>query len=205
MKNVGQYANAVGWHCYATTDWSVISTFAAAHPGVPQFLSECWTNNDPAVPWTNVADYCLGTITNKVTGVLAWSMTTDLQRATWNTQVCSYCQGLVIVDTSKGTYTKTLDYYILGQFSRFVAVNATVLSITSGSYDYAGSSSPNNGRLLDVAFKNPDGSKVIVFINQLTIGATGSTQVTVSFSSGSVYNGLVAKNGITTWVIPAGQ
>lgn len=103
-----------------------------------------------------------------------------------------------------GTYTKTVDYYILGQFSKFVAVDATVLSVTSGSYDYAGSTSPQNGRLLDVAFLDPD-AKVIVFINQLNFGATGSTQVTVNFNSGSVYNGLVAKNGITTWVIPAGQ
>ena len=56
---------------------------------------------------------------------------------------------------SDGTYEPTIDYYSLGHLSRFVRKGAVRIASTDLSAQ----------NLDNVAFKNPDGSKVLVVMN----------------------------------------
>lgn len=195
INEAGSYAAAVGWHCYASnTQWSTISQFAAANPNQAQFMSECWTS--PTTPWTNVPDFTLGPLQNSVSGVMTWTLASDTNYGPTQPNTCTSCRGLAVVNTSTGTYTKSLDYYLLGQFSKFIQPGAIALS-TTGSYDFGA-----GGKLEAQGFLNPDGTKVIVIENTFT---SDHLQVGISCQSGANYNGRVLGSAVTTWIIPAGQ
>jgi len=70
---------------------------------------------------------------------------------------------VVTINEATGAVTYSNDYYLLGQFSKFAVLGA--YHITSN----------NVGSVEDVAFKNPDGSKVVVAHNNGT--ASGTFQV----------------------------
>lgn len=63
--------------------------------------------------------------------------------------------GMVTIDPANGHITYRPEYYTLGHISKFV--NPGALRIASNQYD---------GRIEDVAFKNPDGSIVLVLSNR---------------------------------------
>ncbi|CCG80914.1 putative Beta-1,6-glucanase [Taphrina deformans PYCC 5710] len=185
---------AVGWHCYATdTDWRTISAFAAANPGIEHFMTECWTS--PTVPYSNVADFSLGPLQNQASGVMTWTVATDGRDGPAMPGSCTTCRGLVVVDTAAGTYTHSLDYYMMGQFSKFIHRGAVALT-TTGSYDYG-----HNAKFQAQAFLNPDGSKVVVIENTF---AGDHLHLTVTLKGGAVYSGKVLGEAVTTWVIAKG-
>jgi glucosylceramidase len=72
---------------------------------------------------------------------------------------CSTCTGIVTVGPG-GTVTYNAEYYALGQLSRFVQPGA--VRIASTSFGTTGW----NGEVMDVAFRNPDGSTVLVAHNE---------------------------------------
>lgn len=76
---------------------------------------------------------------------------------------CTNCIGAVTVRGGKANYTR--DYSDLGQASKFVRPGAVRVE-SNTFYDYRNTSNPNDkGGLEDVAFKNPDGSIVVVAFN----------------------------------------
>jgi O-glycosyl hydrolase len=129
---------------------------------------------------------------NYAAGAIAWTLATDTNYDPHLPGGCTTCRGLVEVDTSAGTYSKTLDYYFIGQFSRFVPRGAIALS-TTGSYDYG------NGDKIEVAaFLNPDSSRTIVIQN----GFGNPVYLTVTFNSGETWSGPLYTESLTTWILP---
>jgi glucosylceramidase len=76
---------------------------------------------------------------------------------------CSDCTPLVTVNSTNGSVSFTLDYYTLGHFSRFILPGACRVY------------SANSVGIINAAFLNPDGSKVLVAFNDT--GAAISFQV----------------------------
>lgn len=80
---------------------------------------------------------------------------------------CPHCTGIVTVDPATGTVALTRDYYELGQLSEFVLPGA----VRIGSNNFVSYVQPTKSRSLatrgldDVAFQNPDGSRVLVAYN----------------------------------------
>ena len=72
---------------------------------------------------------------------------------------CGTCTGVVTV-AADGTVTRNAEYYALGHLSRFVQPGA--VRIASTSFGTAGW----NGQLIDVAFRNPNGTTVFVAHNE---------------------------------------
>jgi cellulase/cellobiase CelA1 len=70
--------------------------------------------------------------------------------------------------------TYSNDYYLLGQFSKFVV---------PGAY-HVSASTPTSGNISDVAFKNPDGSDVVVANN----GGSSSSTFNVSWDSNQTFS-----------------
>jgi len=90
----------------------------------------------------------------------------------------SDCTPLVVVDPTSSTATYSPNFYEEGQFSKFVQPGA--VRVDSNQLDPTNAS--NAERFLgldDVAFKNPDGSKVLIAWN-----STGWSQETPSFPGG---------------------
>ncbi len=67
---------------------------------------------------------------------------------------CDVCRGMVTIDANSGTVTPEVEFYAYGQVSKFVDPGAVrIASDTLG------------GVIETVAFKNPDGSEVLVALN----------------------------------------
>jgi glucosylceramidase len=110
---------------------------------------------------------------------------------------CGGCLGAVSIDPQTGEATFRPEYYQLGQVSAFVQPGATRIdSPTFVTYSTDSSNietvSPN---LDDVAFLNPDGSKVLVAYN--------NSAAPISFAVGSdasYYTYTIPSQAMTTFV-----
>lgn len=187
----GEHVSGVAWHCYApNNDWGVLTDFHNTNPATHQYMSECWTS--PSTPWHAASSFTVGPLQNWAEGAMAWTLGSD---TTYGPHLssggCDTCRGLVTVDTAAGTYDFQVDYYMMGQYSRFMPKGATVLAGT-GSYSYDGGAG-----IQSVATLNPDGSRTVVVEN--TFG--NDVYVTLDTQSGQRWNGQVLANSVTTWII----
>jgi glucosylceramidase len=110
---------------------------------------------------------------------------------------CDGCLGSIIVNSST-IYTKTNDYYMIGQFSRFIRRGSVIHRVTNGTQGTNGDSN----QFLILAAHNPDQSWAIVFMNNLN-----STQnVRLSFTqAGHSWEGAIPNSTVVTWLIPSDQ
>lgn len=93
----------------------------------------------------------VGTIRNWSKSVLLWNLALDNSNGPTNGG-CSNCRGVVTINDD-GSYTKEIEYYILGHMSKFVFPGA-----------YRIKSAIEEG-IQNVAFENPDGSMVLIAYN----------------------------------------
>jgi glucosylceramidase len=153
-----QYVAGVAWHCYGG-DVSAQQTIHNNFPNMDTWLTECSGGNW----WPYFNDFganLKGFTRNHIilnarywgkSGIL-WNMALDANNGPINGG-CDTCRGVVTV--TGGGYTKTVDYYVLGHASKFVRSGAH--RIDSNTF---GANSIEN-----VAFQNPDGSLVVVALN----------------------------------------
>ena len=192
ISGASQYVNTVAWHCYANpNDWGVLTDFHNNNTGVTQYMTECWTSSQTG--WNQAADFTLGPLQNWASGAIAWTLGSDTNYGPHLDGGCSTCRGLVTIDTGAGTYTPQIDYYMMGQFSKFIPKGATILS-TTGSYDYG-----NNQKVEATASVNPDGTRTVVIEN----GFNNEVYVTVTTGSGETWSGPLYAQSVVTWLLPA--
>ena len=154
-------------------------------------MTECWTS--PTTSWNQAADFTMGPLQNWASGAIAWTLGTDPNYDPHLAGGCTTCRGLVEIDAGSDTYTPQIDYYMLGQFSKFIPKGATILNL-SGSADYG-----SGGKFEGTASLNPDGTRTVVIEN--TFG--NAVYVTLTTTSGETWSGPVGTNSVTTWLLPA--
>ncbi len=141
------YLAGTAWHSYA----GIPSAMAVVHGLYP--AKEVYeTESSVAHP----ADLFINAARNwSKTGVM-WNLALDNYGGPIpNNPACQGCLGLVTINQSAGSYVFTNYYYEIGQFSKFALPGAyRIFSTSFGS-----------GNLEDAAFKNPDGSDVVVAYN----------------------------------------
>ncbi|GHO65182.1 hypothetical protein KSC_040740 [Ktedonobacter sp. SOSP1-52] len=161
------YTAGTAWHCYGGT----VDAQTAVHNSFPNkdtWETECsggsWENSNG---FPNTMSLLIGVVRNWGKSVVRWGMVLDPngQPNLGTGAACSTCRGVVSVDQSNGNVTYNGDYYGLGQASKFV---------TPGAY-HIDSSAGSNG-IQDVAFKNPDGTKVLVAYNSASSSQTFNVQ-----------------------------
>ncbi len=140
------------YHCYAG-DASAMTQVHNAYPNKDIYDTECSTGVTGPAPVNAITDVIAGT-QNWAKSALLWNIALDPNDGPRIAGGCNNCTGLVAVDPNTGNVTYLDNYYQLGQVSKFVA---------SGAYHIAATSF--NGTIADVAFKNPDGTKVVVAYN----------------------------------------
>ena len=146
----------VAWHCYGG-DPATMAQVKAMHPAKDLFLTEC-SGGDWAPDWGGTLQWMtdnliIATIRAGGKGTLLWNLALDQNRGP-HLGGCGDCRAVVTIDTRSGAVTRNVEYYVLGQVSRFVRPGASAI-VTSGG----------PAGLSHVAFRNPDGSVVVLAHN----------------------------------------
>lgn len=166
-----QYAPTTAWHCYAG-NVTAQSQVHNDYPGKGAMITECsggtWQGTPQQAFQAELDTLVINGMRNWAQGVMLWNLALDTNHGPTN-HGCLTCNGLVTIDQNTGNFTYNVDYYALGQASKFVQVGAhRIYSNTLGA-----------GSIEDVAFLNPDGSKVLVAFN------SGNTANTFSVADGT--------------------
>jgi glucosylceramidase len=166
-RRLAASVSGIAWHCYAG-DPNAMTSLHSAAPALEQLETECSSGLAPGP----AAEMAIASTRNWATVVLLWNLALD--RGGGPVQPpnmgCPGCAAPVTVDEPTSSVTYGLDYYQIGQFSSFVRRGAQRIASDhfvqyrntflnrSGGYATPG--------LDDVAFQNPDGSKVLVAVQQ---------------------------------------
>ncbi len=188
------YVAGSGFHCYGG-NMSAQTTVHNAHPDKDIWHTECsdgtWIGGGAFASLfdRDMREMVIGVVRNWAKGTTKWNLALDTSNGPTNGG-CTTCYGTVTINQSSGAVTYNAEYYALGHASKFVRRGAH--RIASNSY---------SGGIENVAFKNPDGGKVLVAYNA---GSSSST-FKVRWAGQSFSYTLPAKAAATfTWTTGSG-
>ncbi|GIE73016.1 glucosylceramidase [Actinoplanes palleronii] len=154
------------YHCYSG-DPSAQTALHQAHPDKGIWFTECSGSHGPddtaeqifrgTLTW-HARNLTIGVTRNWGKSVVNWNIALD---STGGPHLggCGTCTGLLTLQPD-GTVRTDAEYYTIGHLSKFVRPGA--VRIASTSFGTTGW----NGQIMDVAFRNPDGSTALVVHNQ---------------------------------------
>lgn len=151
------YVAGTAFHCYAG-DPSAQLTVHNAYPTKDIWFTECSGTVGSSfagdLKW-NTDKLLIGAVRNYARGVSLWNLVLDQGSGPKNGG-CSNCRALITVDNSvtPSKLTYNVEYYVLGHLAKFVKSGAYRVDTTS-----------NPGAIETVGFINPDGSKVLLALN----------------------------------------
>ncbi|MFF5142267.1 discoidin domain-containing protein [Streptomyces sp. NPDC013157] len=162
-----KYAVGSGFHIYSGSPIYQTLTHDD-YPNKQIYLTEAtggvW-QADQQVAFHDALDtWMIDTTRNYANGSMLWNIALDPSMGPLNsdTNGIGECRGLVTIDPASGEVTYNPDYYALAQVTKFVKPGAhRIYSNTFGA-----------GSVNDVAFQNPDGSKVLVAYNDSNAAKT---------------------------------
>src|SRR5215469_5263770 len=161
---VARWISGVAFHCYFG-DPSAMTKFHDAYPKLKIIMDEC-SGSRSANPATTFSDTLtwhsknleLGSTRNWSGAVINWNLALNPSGGP-HVGGCGTCTAIITV--GPGTrVTRNAEYYALGHLARFVKPGA--VRVASTSFGTTGW----NGEVMDVAFRNPDGSTVLVAHNE---------------------------------------
>ncbi len=155
----GAFVSGSAWHCYFGTP-SAMTDVHTLYPTKGIYFTEC-TASETSLSFADnlkwdMENLIIGAPLNWAQTITKWNMALDSRDGPQN-QGCSNCRGLVRIDdtVSPAVVSLNYDYYTLGHISKFVQPGAfRIAATTFGS-----------GSIEDVAFLNPDGSRVLIVLN----------------------------------------
>ncbi len=158
------FINGISWHCYSGPP-TVMSAVHAHNPGLDELVDEC----SPGITYFPVAEVMIAAMRNWASALALWNLALDpkggpVQRPNSG---CPNCTGVVTIDERRHSVKFNRAYYQLGQASAFVAPGSQrIASNNFVRYQY----NPPRLHLAtpgldDIAFRNPDGSEVLMAYN----------------------------------------
>src|SRR3954454_13114306 len=166
QSSAARWIAGTAFHCYAG-DQKRMTALHQAFPDKKIWFTECSGSHGPTDPPAQVfsdtlkwhaRNLTLGVPRNWASTVVNWNLALDPSGGPHNGG-CDTCTGVVTVGPGN-TVTRNAEYFTLGHLSRFVAPGATRIASTSfGTTGW-------NGQIMDVAFRNPDGSTALVVHNE---------------------------------------
>jgi glucosylceramidase len=161
-----KWVAGTAYHCYSG-DPSAQTALHDAYPNKGIWFTECSGSHGAADPpakyfrdtlvW-HARTIAIGTTRNWAKSVVNWNIALDSTGGPHNGG-CDTCTGLVTVEAD-GSVTTDAEYYTIGHLAKFVKPGA--VRIASTSFGTTGW----NGQIMDVAFRNPDGSTALVVHNE---------------------------------------
>jgi glucosylceramidase len=174
------YVDGSAFHLYAG-DISALTTVHNAYPNKNIYFTEQYIggpgNFGGDLDW-HVNNLIIGAPRNWSRVVLEWNLAADPNYNPHTAGGCSNCLGAVTISGSN--YTRNTAYYTVAHASEFVKAGA--LRISSNTF---------TSSIQNVAFKNPDGTKVVVALNTASSTQSfkikwGSESFTYSLPAGAV-------------------
>ena len=165
-SSAARWLAGTAYHCY----YGDPSAQTALHDAYPQkgiWFTECSGSHGATdtpeqifrgtLTW-HARTLAIGTTRNWAKSVVNWNIALD---STGGPHLggCDTCTGLLTLQ-SDGTISRDAEYFTIGHLSKFVRPGA--VRIASTSFGTTGW----NGQLMDVAFRNPDGSTALVVHNE---------------------------------------
>jgi glucosylceramidase len=176
--DAAKYADGSAFHLYAG-NISALSTVHNAYPSKNVYFTEQYvagpSNFGGDLDWA-IQNLIIGASRNWSRNVLEWNLANDPSYQPHTSGGCSNCLGALTVGTS---ITRNTSYYIIAHASKFVRPGSVRIY----------SNIP--GTLQNVAFKTPDGKKVLIVLNGAGTSQTFNIQfngkmVTPSLDAGAV-------------------
>ncbi|KAI7497731.1 hypothetical protein KC367_g5648 [Hortaea werneckii] len=192
--------DAIAWHCYQgpVADYAVLDDLHLFSPKTVQFMTEC-SNTGATAGSTNywVAQNFIPAVQHGASGASMWVMATNENfgpRSPYGG--CETCLPSIFVNSSSH-YEKTIDYYMIGHFSRFICRGAINHQVVSGN---TGTGTSWSSQFWILAERNPDGGWAVVMMNN----NPDDQLVTLSFiGSLNVWEGTVPAETVVTWMLPS--
>ncbi|MFI9384456.1 RICIN domain-containing protein [Kutzneria sp. NPDC052558] len=174
----------VAWHGYEG-NVSEQTTVHNQYPSMNMYETEhsggTWIGNQQNEDMNNIIDYTR----NWDRSVVKWSLAVNESMGP-NNGGCNTCTGLITVhqnDSRRGQVDYNIEYYDMGQLTKFVKPGATRIA-------------SNDGTVRNVAWINPDGSKALVAYN----GSGSAQSVRVNWGNESFTYSIPAATSATfTW------
>lgn len=179
------YVDGSAFHLYGG-DISALTPVHNAFPDKNLYFTEQATFSTGTfagdLNW-HVSNLIVGATRNWSRNVIEWNLATDLNYGPHTNGGCSNCQGAVTI-SNNNSFSRNVSYYIIAHASKFVKPGAVRIA------------SDVVANLPNVAFKNADGSKVLIVLN-----STNATQIfNIKFNSKIVTSSLNAGAVATyTW------
>ncbi len=148
------FINGSAFHLYAG-DISALSMVRNAHPDKALYFTEQYTastgNFGGDLKW-HLKNVIVGSMRNWSRIALEWNLANNASFGPHTPGGCTVCKGAITIESSN-LFTRNVAYYIIAHASKFVPAGS--LRITSSV----------TGNLNNVAFKTPDGKKVLIVEN----------------------------------------
>ncbi len=148
------YIAGSAFHLYGG-DINALSIVKNAHPTKDLYFTEQYTSNtgnfDGDLQW-HVKNVVIGSMRNWSKIALEWNLANNASFGPHTPGGCTTCKGAITINSSS-SFAKNVGFYIIGHASKFVPEG----SIRIGSSVV--------GNLYNVAFKRPDGKKVVIVVN----------------------------------------
>jgi glucosylceramidase len=154
------------YHCYSG-DPSAQTLLHEAYPKKGIWFTECSGSHGPTdtpeqifrgtLTW-HARNIIIGTTRNWAKSAVNWNIALDAAGGP-HLGGCDTCTGLLTLQ-SDGSVSRDAEYYTIGHAAKFVRPGA--VRIASTSFGTTGW----NGQIMDVAFRNPDGSTALIVHNE---------------------------------------
>ncbi|QKG52992.1 RICIN domain-containing protein [Hymenobacter sp. BRD67] len=158
------YAAGSAWHGYS--DPSGIANMTTVHNAYPskdiwftEITGSVGSSFAGDLKW-HMSNIIIGNTRNWAKSALEWNLALDQNSGPTNGGT-NNCRGVVTINNSTGAVTRNVEYYALGHASKFVDPGAVRIASNSVA-----------GGIEDVAFKNPDGSRVLIALNNSSASNT---------------------------------
>jgi glucosylceramidase len=175
-----KYIDGSAFHLYAG-NINALSQLHIAHPDKNVYFTEQWiggpANFSESLKW-HIENLIIGATRNWSRNVLEWNLAADQNYQPHTDQGgCTSCLGALTISGS--SVTRNPAYFIIGHASKFVRPGSVRIQ----------SNTP--GDLPNVAFKSPDGKKILVVLNTGTSNQSFNIKykgkiVTASLDAGAV-------------------
>ena len=160
------YVSGSAFHAYAG-EVSAMSQVHNAYPDKGLYFTEIsggeWSTDFSSNLRWYIQNILMGSTKNWSKNALFWNLALNENHGPTNNG-CQDCRGVVTINSS-GEIEMNEEYYAIAHFSKFVRPGAHRI----GSSDFE-----NNSGLTGVAFQNPDGSKVLIVLNETPTSKTFS-------------------------------
>lgn len=153
----------IAWHCYVNSP-DIMRRFHFYAPRLDQVLDEC-----ASPPRASTAEILITAFRNWASRVALWNLALDQNGGPVEHPniACAGCTGIITVNTVTHTARPTLDFFQLAQLGYYVHPGAT--RIASSTFVAQEVNPPSDRGINDVAFRNPDGQRVLIAYNNARV------------------------------------